>query len=212
MDSARRAVEPSPGDGICPSEKDFDSTAAAACRTWRDIIAAASHEQYTPDLFTLVTDLLRHVPPFRAVPSAEFTLLEGAFLQAKCCSEWLTTDDATCDVPWKRSDHYQVLGVLKPLEYQFTDDLETQIWREVKMSQPGVASQLFLAWTYILSSRWVETLQQSGGQAELFQRDKLNVHNFWEVILSNTWRASITRHGRTWYAPWSLKRTHPEAR
>ena len=206
MDSAHEAGTPSAGDGVCPLEEHFDSTAAAAYQRWRRSIAAAAPASRESDLFGQLTDLLHHVPPFRAAPSAHFASLEGPLLQIKCRSEWLTTEDSTCDVPWKGRDHYQVIGIPNPLAYEYTQSSETQTWREVTQSQPGLISRFFLAWTYILSCRWVETLQQTGGQAEWRQGEEIGAHNFWEIVLSHGWRASFTRNDRTWYAPWSLRK------
>ncbi|KAI9841021.1 MAG: hypothetical protein M1837_001051 [Sclerophora amabilis] len=211
FDSHHESETPSAGDGICPSEEHFDSTATATYQRWRsNIAAAASRKTTTLDLFSQLKDLLRHVPPFRAPHSSNFSLLEGTALQIKCLSEWKTTNDLDCKARWKSMDHYQVIGICNPIMYEYTNSSETQAWREMAAVQPSLATNFMLAWTYILSCRWVEILQESGGQAELWQCEKMSAHTFWNIILNHGWRATFTRNSKTYYAPWSLSKTESD--
>ena len=104
-----------------------------------------------------ILDLLRYVPAFHAQPSAAFSILDEPFPQVKYVLEWVTTTDSTCDQPVKRTYHQQILGIVKPMGYEFINTSEMcPYWPGIGADRAQYLSYLIFGWTYILSSRWVE--------------------------------------------------------
>ena len=78
--------------------------------------------------------------------------------------------------------------------------------RNRSRSNQNIFSQLIVAWTFILSSWWVEILKDAGEMAYLQQSEKMNGCNFWKVVAGQQWRAVVVRGESTFYAPWCLGR------
>ena len=152
-----------------------------------------------------ILDLLRHVPAFYSQRSKTFSILDEPFPQVKYAFEWITTTDVTCEQPVKRTYHHQILGIVKPVGYNFIYTPEIRpYWPGIGAGQGQYLSYLIFGWTYILSSRWVEILKDAGEKAYLRQSEELNHRNFWEVVAGQHWQANIIRGEDVFYAPWSL--------
>ena len=94
---------------------------------------------------------------------------------------------------------------MEPIGYVITNTSEIcPYWPGIGAEQAQYLSYLIFGWTYILSSRWVEILQDTEDKVFLRQSEKLHHHNFWEVVVGQHWQASIIRGEKTFYAPWSL--------
>jgi hypothetical protein len=210
----RKPEIPYPGDGVCPTVQQFDETAAASYELWDDLISNSRHDSEAQDTTRQLKSLLQNVPPFQAAPSqCRFLTIEGPHLLLKCSSEFLTTNDSNCDQRVKIIHHYQVLGISSPVVYEFLDRSESHSFRQGSDSgRPSFLSELIFAWSYILSSRWVDTLKISGEDVQLRQDEKISAHNFWTVILNHRWQAAIYRGGKTYHAPWTLTRLGTESR
>lgn len=205
---------PHPGDGVCPTLQQFNETAAASYELWNDLIDDSRHDPGAQDTTMQLKSLLQNVPPFQAAPShCRFLTIEGPHLLLKCSSEFLTTNDLNCDQRVKKIHHHQILGISSPVVYEFLERSESySFWQESDSGRPSFLAELIFAWSYILSSRWAETLKLSGEDVQLRQDEDIGAHNFWAVILSHRWQAAIHRGGKTYHAPWTLKRLGTESR
>ncbi len=198
-------VSPYPGDGVCPTAAQFYNTASYGYKLWSSLESETRDDPSIPCTADCILDLLRHVPAFCAQRSKAFSILNKPFPQVKYALEWVTTTDAACDQPVKRTYHYQTLGILEPLSYRFIDvSSACPYWPGIGPDRAQYISYLIFGWTYILSTRWVEILQDAEEKVSLQQSEELNHHNFWEVVAGQRWQASIIRGGNTFYAPWSL--------
>jgi hypothetical protein len=210
----KRPEVPHPGDGVCPTLQQFNETAAASYELWNNLINDSGHDSGVQDASIQLKSLLQNVPPFQAAPSrCRFLTIEGPHLLLKCSSEFLTTNDSNCDQRVKIIHHHQILGISSPVVYEFLERSESHsFWQGSDSGRPNFLSELIFAWSYILSSRWVETLKFSGEDVQLRQDEEISAHNFWTVILNHKWQAAIHRGGKTYQAPWTLKRLGAELR
>ena len=200
-----RPITPYPGDGICPTTLQFYEAARASYEHWSILGSDTRDNASIPCTANCILDLLRYVPAFYAQPSAAFSVLDEPFPQVRYVLEWVTTTDSTCDQPVKRTYHQQILGIAKPMGYEFINTSKMcPYWPGIGADRAQYLSYLIFGWTYILSSRWVEILQATGEKVFLQQSEELNHHNFWEVVAGQHWQASIIRGEKTFYAPWSL--------
>lgn len=91
------------------------------------------------------------------------------------------------------------------MSYKFLGASEAcPYWPEIGADRAHYLSYLIFGWTYILSCRWAEILQDAGEEVFLRQNEELNHHNFWKVVAGPNWQAVIVCGGSTFHAPWSL--------
>ena len=210
----KRPEVPHPDDGVCPTLQQFNETAAASYELWNNLINSSGHDPGAQDTSMQLKSLLRNVPPFQAAPSrCRFLTIEGPHLLLKCSSKFLTTNDSDCDQRFKITHHHQTLGISSPVVYECLERSESySFWQGPDSDRPNFLSELIFAWSYILSSRWVETLKLSGEDVQLHQDEEISAHNFWTVILNHKWHAAIHRGGKTYQAPWTLKKLGANSR
>lgn len=185
---------PYPGDGVCPSSGYFQKVRQQNYNSWSSFSQQSLEKLHTASCFL---DLLYQIPSFLAPsfwiqfdpPQVEFVL------------QWKTTDDPTCEQPIKRTHHYLTVGILAPKVYVFEDG---PIWSVSKTAGTSHFSILVFAWTYILSSRWVEILKSAGEKAFLLQNQEINRDNFWSLIVGQEWQATVVCGEKPFFAPWSL--------
>lgn len=185
---------PYPGDGVCPSSDYFQKVRLQSYSSWTSFSQQSLEKLHTANCFL---DLLNQIPSFFAPsfsiqynpPQVEFIL------------QWETTDDPTCEQPVKRSHHYLTLGILAPKVYVFEDG---PIWSVSQTACTSHFSILVFAWTYILSSRWVEILKSAGEKAFLLHNQEIDGDNIWSLIVGQEWQATVVCGEKTFFAPWSL--------
>jgi len=114
-------VSPYPGDGVCPTAAQFYNTASYGYKLRSSLESETRDDSSISCTADCILDLLRHVPAFCAQRSKAFSILNKPFPQVKYALEWVTTTDAACDQPVKRTYHYQTLGILEPLSYRFIE-------------------------------------------------------------------------------------------
>ena len=200
-----RSLSPYPGDGICPSTAQFENTSRVGHELWNSLGSETRNDPSLPCTADYLVDLLQHIPAFYARHAKAFSILDEPFPQAKYSLEWTTTKDASCDQPVKRTHHYLTLGITEPVGYKFLDPSEAcPYWPGIGPDRAPYLSYLIFGWTYILSCRWVEILQDAGEEVVLRQSEDLNHRNFWELVVGPRWQALIVRGRNTFYAPWSL--------
>lgn len=58
----------------------------------------------------------------------------------------------------------------------------------------------------------VKMLKLYGENVQLRQDQDLGAHNLWAVILSHQWQAALYHGGKTYHAPWTLRRLGTESK
>ena len=195
-----------PGDGICPSELQFDQVYYATYAAWAHppTLSTQPYDIFQVDAFL---DLIEHIPPFsgRKLDGLQF----GAFndLQLEFALEIETANHVECDQPLKVLKSFQSLGYQKPRTYE-----PPKVNCSYK-AYPGIAgvaakylSSLVLAWSYIMSCRWVEALSEAGMNASFqLSRPKDDNAAFWSIVIESRWRAIFVQNSDVYYAPWTLR-------
>jgi hypothetical protein len=201
--TSKAPADPQPGDGVCPTSEQYRDTAAKTRQWWKTLIADAVRNPVVPNIAEQLIELLKDVPAFPVALSQQLSVLESYNLEVECASEWVTTNDPECDQRVKTMRHYQTLGIPKPVAYQLIDTSDIQSVSQVDNDKP-VFFLLVFAWSYIMSSRWVEALQRSGANVRLLQCEEINAQNFWSLIRKQQWQAVLSYGDETYFAPWSL--------
>ncbi len=195
---------PAPGDGICPTNAQSDHISRASFDLW-NLLRLETKGNSDPILIVdKLLSLLQQVPGLVAHPSRGFTIKDSGRPFLQFALDCVTTTDQVCEQPMKRTIHYQLLGIPEPRRFEFTESLEAWSPWLGTQAEWGHFSFLILAWTYILSSRWVETLRMAGEEAYMKLSKEGSVKVFWELVVEQHWQASIVRGETTFYAPWSL--------
>ena len=210
-DSRRDSVEWYPGDGICPTESQFLSCFRSSFRFWSQAATshaetAKSHEAYLKAFL----GLFRNVPPFFHNPPKDLHLVGGKRtpLVLQSSLQVRTTDQDDCDQQWKSIDYLQCVGFPQPTVYRNNSDVSAP--RHLTLAsnelQSDYVSTFCLAWSYILSCRWVEILQSAGQDTVLLHRQGDSIPwSFWEMITHGRWLARLQWQGSGSYSPWMLR-------
>ncbi len=201
-----QALSPYPGDAICPTSSQFDEVSRASFNYWNSLCLEAKEDSEPIVIADKLLNLLQRVPGLIAHPSKGFAIQESSSCLLQYALDWVTTTDQTCGQRIKRTIHYQLLGLPQPRRFKFTEGSECWSPWIGTLVDWDQFSFLVLAWTFILSSRWAETLRVAGEETYLkFSKDG-SMKNFWGLVVEQQWQASIVRSGKNFYAPWSLVR------
>ena len=105
--------------------------------------------------------------------------------------ELVTTKDVACERPTKRENHYLEIGVSEPQSCEKLDiSRNTFPWAGFLPDQTKYLPRLILAWAFILSSRWVETLTAAGIKTAMNQSEKTEKGTFWRYLLTGNGKPS----------------------
>ena len=196
-----------PGDGICPTHIQCENTATASYKQWAELLSAAKK---TIDDFQMadgLLDLIECIPELNSHDFKSFSILDQPYPRLQYALKWLTTTDPACKRPTKCTNHYLEIGTLQTPAYECSDlSGNVSRWSGLPPDQMKHLSRLILAWAYILSARWVETLSAAGEKVAMAQNEVIDESTFWEVVIERQWRATIIRDGKTFYAPWCTTR------
>ena len=205
MTSRNTSAIPYPGDSVCPTPRQFLATYKSSYKYWTSLISSVRQNPSIPSIIASLLDLLKRIPAFKAQHSHKFRILDGPCPQIQFALEWVTAIDPTCDQPIKRTYHYQKLAIPQPVMYSLVPSPRAfECWPYLRDKEYGHLSYLVLGWAFILSSRWVETLKDSGEEVFLCQSEEINGLNFWDVVACHPWQAGVVRGGKVFKAPWSL--------
>ena len=200
-----------PGDGICPSILQFDAVYSATYDAWSCPQSESVQFNESCDIFQVdaFLDLVEQIPSFAGRRLDGLQLRTQGTLLLEYALELHTTDHTECNQSTKVLKSFQCLRYETPTTCK---PLDASLPRK---AYPGLTdcfakylSSLVLAWSYILSCRWVELLQKAGLDAS-FQRlkPKDTGENFWGSVFGCRWRAILVYNSKTYYAPWTLRFT-----
>lgn len=201
-----------PGDGICPSTSQFNTVYQASYDAWCP--AAPRQTQNGGDNLLCIKDflnLLDDVPAFFRNPPKDVDLLGGSRhpLTLRSSLHLETTEDPACEQHRKTIDYIQCIGFPAPMKYKVKSEASrvSSSFPVFTSRQSGYLTSIALAWSYILSCRWVEILQKAGENSSLShdQGDEITV-SFWDLVIRSRWSAQVSRGKRPAYAPWMLRR------
>ena len=202
-----RISSPQPGDGICPTDIQYEDTETASYREWAKLLSEANESADDLHIADDLLEIVERTPELYAHPSKAFSILDQPYPQLKYALEWVTTKDLACERPTKRTYHYLNIGALRPLACEYSDASKNAFpWAGLQPHQTKHLSRLILAWAFILSSRWVEILTAAGEKAAMNQSENIEKGTFWNVVLGQQWQATMIRGGKTFYAPWCTGR------
>jgi hypothetical protein len=198
------------GDGICPTETQLQSCYQASLDSWSQ--AVLSHDGASKSLdihLKAFLGLLDNVPPFLHEPPKNIDLTGGTKfpLVLKSSLHLQTTGHPSCSQQWKPIDYLQCLGF--PLPTVYKTNVEQPVCSVTLAAQelrPAYLTSIVLAWSYILSSRWVGILQFGGKDCAFFHDSgDSTIENFWEVITQRRWLARVKSGRASSYSPWMLR-------
>ncbi|KAL3254696.1 hypothetical protein ABHI18_008776 [Aspergillus niger] len=185
-----------PGDGICPPTSEF----LACCRAGYQFWAHATSSPRPDDglLITRITRafvrMLENVPRFLYHPpkNVEVFGTSGTRLTVQPSLRMRTTEDMDCTQHYKWLDVVQCLGVPVPKFYEITTMQQQEIFLTSAPLKRGHLTSIILAWSYILSCRWVEILQEAGWNASIQHEEGLQIaDSFWKNLkLQKCWARS----------------------
>lgn len=205
MDSLPGLISPYPGDSVCPTPRQFFLAYRSSHKFWMSLISEVRRDPNTPSIIDSLLDLLRRIPRFQAQDSKAFLILDQPYPQIKLAFEWLTTTDPVCSQPVKRTHHYRKLTIAQPISYSFSQSHDADsCCPHINHEGYKHLAYLIFGWAFILSSRWAETLRQSGEDAFIHQSAEISDCNFWDVIARRPWQAGIMRAGKVFSSPWSF--------
>lgn len=113
--------------------------------------------------------LVKDVPPLFHSPPDDLKLLGGSnylFLRSTLLLE--TTDAQSCDRRQKSVEYIQFLA-FRSAVYKVVDESQCRIAIPIHAAplRSGYLTSIALTWSYIISCRWVEILQQAGHKSRI---------------------------------------------
>lgn len=206
---SRLPVPARPGDGVCPTKVESVQAALRSQALWQALVDDDANDISTEKSSHELEGLFHNIPQF-CPPSPSQLQIEdrgGGALLVECISEWSTSNHQDCDQKTKSIKHYQTLGFSEPVVCHITEDGH--------VGPPQAPSTLYdirhlsalmIAWSYILSSRWVEILKAAGKEAHLYQHEEIHKGNFWHVITKCPWQAVVIHTGNRYFPRWQSLR------
>ena len=198
-----------PGDGICPPEDQFQACRQASLHSWSQAAFRSDGASKPVDMhLQAFLGLLKHVPDFFHQPPENVALTGGkkSPLVLRSSLHIQTTDSPHCCQQWKPIDYLQCLGFPKPSVYKTIEEPVCSVTLATQELRPIYLTNIILAWSYILSFRWVEIMQSAGKDcAFLHTSGDSMTENFWEVVTQGRWIARVKRGQANSYSPWMLQ-------
>ncbi|KAB8207173.1 hypothetical protein BDV34DRAFT_211773 [Aspergillus parasiticus] len=148
------------------SSIEFNHCCQSKTDNWKN--AAATHLEDTESFqyySSAFLGLFENMPPFYHCPPGAVNISgrPKSFLVLKSSLQVKTTEDSNCDQSQKPIDYLQCVGSPAPVKYRTKaeTELEAAIPVYTKPLRSGYFTNIVLAWSYIISCRWVEILQQA---------------------------------------------------
>ena len=198
-------MEPYPGDGVRPTNLQASDITKQGEATWSKLKAVAALEAIGLSMKETLVDLLRSIPPLALDSHKSLSIkYDKTMAWLQFAFDWITTSHPECEQNVKRVRQVLLLGVHAPILMNFQNtfavdscsfDLEEQLEQMIF---------LISAWSYIMSSRWVELLQSVGEKAAIQSSKATNDIEFRRMIFKRQWRAILIHDQNEYFAPWSL--------
>ena len=199
-----------PGDGICPSTAQSSLCCQSKLIEWKH--ASSGHSKgFDTGQFYMNTflSILKEVPPVFPFLPEDSNIAKGSksFLMLRYSLHIKTTEDLYCNPPQKSLDYMQCLGFPTPTVYE--SKRETQLLAAPPISTQPFGSEYFtnivLAWSYIVSCRWVGTFQRAGWKSQLMHDSDMQIeHSFWDIVTQSRWMAFLEKPKGRLYSPCML--------
>ncbi|PWY87336.1 hypothetical protein BO94DRAFT_465922 [Aspergillus sclerotioniger CBS 115572] len=206
-DDEEDPVEWSPGDGVCPSSSEFLAQYRASFGIWSHA-ARSDNSGSIVAILEVFLKILRNVPPFFDHPPKDACVMGGSKTPLILRSSFRleTATDMDCDQHWKSFDYLQCLGFATPVVYNITAEDQQSVSLSSSPLRRGYLTNIILAWSYIISCRWTEILQQAGWKCSLFHdRDVPLTDCFWDIVIRSRWLARSETKKGIHHPPWMLK-------
>lgn len=229
-------------DAVRPSKERFNRVAGDSHNQWSSYLEDATT---TPLLLSYCADLkgiLRRTPSFLGYgllsenSKLSFTCVEkeseGKYgLLASGKSGW-TVSSGRCRLEPIIIPLNMLLGIPSPLTVHIFDSAPLLKWPGIngfsEHDESNCITVLFLAWAYILSARWAESLkhslehrctsnlkkrrcqhvmsskQQHRVEIEIGDDANADEASWWEAILSSDWEFTTDYNQRNYLSPWSV--------
>lgn len=186
----------------------------ASYNTWCSA-AARQTQSGKPDICHIEAflDLMQDVPAFFCDPPKDVDLIGRSKSPLTLRSSLLieTTEDPTCERRWKTIDYIQCLGFPTPMTYNTKCEIPEPPSNSLPSApdRSGYLTSITLAWSYIISCRWVKILQHAGQKSSLMHHGDQQITScFWDLVIGSRWVAQVKRAKGISYAPWMLRKDH----
>ncbi|RAH72565.1 uncharacterized protein BO66DRAFT_26040 [Aspergillus aculeatinus CBS 121060] len=202
----------SPGDGVCPTAAHFNHCCQSKIDDWQN--AASTRLEGTESLHYYITaflNLLKDVPSFYACPPGAVQLSGRAksFLVLKSSLQVGTTEDSNCEQDHKFMDYLQCFGSPAPVFYRTEAETQAEVSIPTcaRPLRSGFLTSIVLAWSYIISCRWVEILQRAGEKSQILHDQGMQIEeSFRDIVTQDSWKARVENQKGAFYSPWMFRR------
>lgn len=192
-----------PGDGICLTVLEFNEVFTTTYQTWNLDSIAFNEDGFKDACIESFLELVRGLPNFTVPPCDNKSVRQTEDeLKVECAVRWITTAHTQCDQNEKIIRFGQHLGYAYPARYDIYDTAPAVfLYSGLGLNLGCDFSCLILAWSYVLSCRWVEILQGSGHKAFLRHKSSGVTESTWHLILGSHWEAVLVWDEESFYAP-----------
>ncbi|OJJ46846.1 hypothetical protein ASPZODRAFT_151470 [Penicilliopsis zonata CBS 506.65] len=197
-----------PGDGICPSPSQFTACCNSSFDTWKKATATSPDILQSPPAFYIQAflKLLANVPSFFHHPPENINIAGGprSPLVLRSSFRLEIADESDCVDCWKTFDYFQCLGFVSPVTYKVAKEAQCNGLPSLNL-HAGYLCSIILAWSYIISARWVEILQRAGWNSLMIHsQDAETIDSFWNMVLQRHWLARLKTDRGIFYSPWMM--------
>jgi hypothetical protein len=135
-------------------------------------------------------DLLQDVPAFFHNPPTTVDVIgkPRRLLTLRSSLQIGTTEEPPCEQRWKSILHLQYLAFPAPMVYKVGSQPQapSNVAQGPVRDPSGCLTSITLAWSYIISCRWVETLWLAGEESSLWHdRDEQVTEHFWDMVVGS---------------------------
>lgn len=191
----------SPGDGVCPTVQSLNGAYNSACEVWK---TSANKISDDPLCRTAFLDLMEKIPPLHLPSMQDLDAVESTSLTAQCVLRLQTSTDPICTQREKNVPFMMILASSSWETFPVIDGQKIGTFQvEGSALRLEHITRLVLAWSYILSCRWVEVLGRSGENATMLHQGQ--DEDFWSLLRDERWRATLKRSRKTYYSPFMLR-------
>ena len=198
-----------PGDGVCPSASSLQAIFDAAHDLWSESNTETDCDRRT-EMFdvNMFLHLMTNNPTFRPPRLEDVTapgntptdLIVDLEMSLETCST------PNCEQRKRTVPSYLLIGRSIWNTY---DAVSASNYKSVSagLTTSSIRSltRLVLAWSHILSCRWVEILRDNGENALLLQPETCTDEEYWEMIRGEQWEATVSHQDKLYFAPFMLR-------